>query len=96
MKLISGTPRVILVYLVCLIASQAAAVCIGLSLDRYSATVALSVFIPLYYAMFWVAWRVALWVGDDSQKAAGDSGRPPAKTAAWLLAPAVLALDLCD
>ena len=72
----------------------------GLALDSYSKTVALSVFIPLYYAMYWVAWRVALFIGDNTPAAAanatGKDGCSPAKAATWLLAPAVLALDLCD
>jgi hypothetical protein len=96
---INGTARVLLVYVVCMIAGQAIAVGIGLLLDPYSKTLALSVFIPLYYAMYRVAWRVALLIADNSPatatNAAGD-GRSGAKVAAWLLAPAVLALEVCD
>ena len=97
MKYISGTPRVLLIYLVCMIAGQAMAVGIGLLIDPYSTTLALSVFIPLYYAMYWVAWRVALFIGDRPPvEAASTSGGGGAKAASWLLAPAVLALDFCD
>ena len=100
MRFISGTPKILLIYLVCMIAGQAIAVGIGLLLDPYSKTLALSVFIPLYYAMYWVAWRVALWIGDRSPEAAQDSadggGGSQTKAASWLLAPAVLALDFCD
>ena len=88
-----------LIYIVCMIAGQAVAVGIGLLLDPFSKTLALSVFIPLYYAMYWVAWRVALWIGDRSPEAATDStggGGSRTKAASWLLAPAVLALDFCD
>jgi hypothetical protein len=100
MRFISGTPRILLIYLVCMIAGQAVAVGIGLLLDPISKTLALSVFIPLYYAMYWVAWRVALYLGDTSPEAeadttGGDSGSRT-KAASWLLAPAVLALDICD
>ena len=102
MRFITGTPRVLLIYLVCMIAGQAVAVGIGLLLDPYSKTVALSVFIPLYYAMYWIAWRVALYIGDTSpdaetetDTASGDGGSR-AKAASWLFAPAVLALDICD
>ena len=79
-------------------AGQAIALGIGLLLDPYSKTVALAVFIPLYYAMYWVAWRVALWIGDESPDIEPDSasGGSRAKAASWLLAPAVLALDICD
>lgn len=97
MKFPTGTPKILLIYLVCMIAGQAAAVGIGLLIDPYSTTLALSVFIPLYYAMYWVAWRVALFIGDRSPEAEpGTSGSGGAKAASWLLAPAVLALDLCD
>jgi hypothetical protein len=99
MRFISGTPKILLIYIVCMFAGHAVAVGIGLLLDPYSKTLALSVFIPLYYAMYWVAWRVALWIGDTSPEvetdAAGDGGSR-AKAASWLLAPAVLALDICD
>jgi len=56
------------------------------------------VFIPLYYAMYWVAWRVALLIADRSPETAADAtgGGPGIKAASWLLAPAVLALDLAD
>jgi hypothetical protein len=95
---ISNTARVLIIYLFCMIGGQAAAVGIGLALDSYSTTLALSVFIPLYYAMYWVAWRVALFIGDRSSEAAAseDDGGSRAKAASWLLAPAVLALDFAD
>lgn len=100
MRFITGTPRILLIYVVCMITGQAIAVGIGLLLDPYSKTLALSVFIPLYYAMYWVAWRVALFIGDSSPVAeAGAAGGDPdsrTKAASWLVAPAVLALDLCD
>ena len=100
MQYINGTARILIIYIVCMIAGQAVAVGIGLLLDPYSKTLALSVFIPLYYAMYWVAWRVALWIGDRSPEAAPDSasgdGGSRTKAAGWLLAPAVLALDFCD
>ena len=73
MQFINGTAQILLIYVVCMIAGQAIAVGIGLLLDPYSKTLALSVFIPLYYAMYWVAWRVALWIGDRSPEAATDS-----------------------
>lgn len=99
MKFLTGTPKILLIYLVCMFAGQAAAVGIGLLIDPYSTTLALAVFIPLYYAMYWVAWRVALFIGDRSPVEATDvagGGGGGAKVATWLLAPAVLALDFCD
>jgi hypothetical protein len=95
----NNTVRILLIYVICMIAGQAAAVGVGLALDSYSKTLALSVFIPLYYGMYWVAWRIALFIGDNAPVAAaskpGDRGSR-AKVATWLLAPAVLALDLAD
>ena len=70
MKYINGTARILIIYLICMIAGQAIAVGIGLLLDPYSKTLALSVFIPLYYAMYWVAWRVALLIADRSPETA--------------------------
>ena len=98
MNYINGTARILIIYVICMIAGQAIAVGIGLLLDPYSKTLALSVFIPLYYAMYWVAWRVALWIGDRSPETAADAtgGSSGAKAASWLLAPAVLALDIAD
>ena len=100
MQYINGTARVLIIYFFCLLVGQTISVGIGLLLDPYSKTVALSAFIPLYYAMYWVAWRAALFVGDKSPEvasdASGDSGGSRTKAASWLLAPAVLALDLCD
>lgn len=98
MNYINGTARILMIYVICMIAGQAIAVGIGLLLDPYSKTLALSVFIPLYYAMYWVAWRVALWIGDRSPETATEAsgGGSGAEAASWLLAPAVLALDLAD
>jgi hypothetical protein len=100
MRYFSGTARILVVYIFCVIVGQALAVGVGLLIDPYSKTVALAVFIPLYSAMYWFAWRIALFVADrspavESDSAGGDSGSG-AKAASWLLAPAVLALDMCD
>jgi hypothetical protein len=89
----SKTLRLLIVYLVVLIAGQAIAVGVGLILDPFSKTAALAAFIPIYYAMYWVAWRIALMIADRSQDAEGGS---PAKLATWLLAPAVLAFDIAE
>ena len=98
MNSINGTARILIIYVMCMIAGQAIAVGIGLLLDSYSKTLALSVFIPLYYAMYWVAWRVALLIADRSPETATDAtgGGSGIKAASWLLAPAVLALDFAD
>ena len=76
------------------------AVGIGLLLDSYSQTVALAAFLIIYYAMYWVAWRVALLIVDRSPGVEPDStdgtGGSRATAALWLLAPAAATLELCD
>jgi hypothetical protein len=94
-----ATVRVLIVYLVLLIVGQAAAVGIGLFIDSFSPAAALAVFIPLYYGMYWVAWRIALRIADrsaDAKPTEKPEGGAPAALAVWLLAPAVLALDLAE
>jgi hypothetical protein len=94
-----NTLRVLSTYVVLLIAGQAAAVGIGLLLDPFSKTAALATFIPLYYAMYWVAWRLALLMADrapEPQQQTAGSGGSPVKLAAWLLAPALVAFDIAE
>jgi hypothetical protein len=90
----SNTLRVLILYLILLVIGQALAVGVGLALDPISKTAALAAFIPIYYGMYWVAWRIALMIGDRSSEAA--EGASPAKIATWLLAPAVLAFDAAE
>lgn len=89
--------RILAVYLVCVLIGQAFSVALGLLLDPYSKTAAITVFIVVYYSMYWFAWRATLLIIERPAKAgadsSGDGGGPRAKVAAWLLAPAVLALD---
>lgn len=92
----SNTVKVIIAYLVFMIVGQATAVGIGLMLDSVSKTAALATFIPIYYAMYWVAWRLALLVADRTPelqpKAAAGT---PVKLAALFLAP-MLAFELAE
>ena len=90
----SNTLRVMIVYVALLIAGQALAVGVGLVLDPVSKTAALATFIPIYYAMYWIAWRIALMIADRTPEEK-ESGSP-AKIASWLLAPAVLAFDMAE
>jgi hypothetical protein len=93
-----GTLRVLIVYVALLFLGQAVAVGVGLMLDPVSKTAALATFIPLYYAMYWVAWRLALMIADRSPETQHEtkSAGSPSKVAAWLLAPTVLAFDLAE
>ena len=52
-------------YIVTVVVGQAIAVSIGLAVDRlYSSHVGLVVFIPLYFLVFWLAWRFAVRVTE--------------------------------
>jgi hypothetical protein len=91
--------RVLLLYLVLVAVGQVISVLIGLAIDPFSKTASLAVFIPTYYAMYWIAWRITLMIADRSsapeEDSAGDSGTP-AKTAMWLLAPVGVVAELVD
>jgi hypothetical protein len=51
----------LLAYIVCLIVGQAITIGVGLSIDRYySPTASLPISLFLYFAMFWLAWKVAV------------------------------------
>ncbi len=51
----------LIVYLVTLVLGQAVAVAIGLTVERlHSPYVGLMVFIPLYFCVFWLAWRLSV------------------------------------
>jgi hypothetical protein len=94
-----GTTMILImfVYLAIMLTGQAMAVGIGLLIDPYSKTAALATFIPLYYAMFWVAWRITLFLVDrEPAVAASESSNSPIKKAMWLIAPVGLTLELCD
>ena len=52
-------------YLVCLVIGQAITIAIGLSIDRYySPTASLPISLFLYFAMFWLAWKVAVRITE--------------------------------
>ena len=52
-------------YIASVIVGQLAAVSVGLAVDRlYSSYAGLVVFIPLYFAVFWLAWRFAVRVTE--------------------------------
>jgi len=52
-------------YILCLIVGQAITIGIGLSIDRYySPTTSLAISLFLYFAMFWLAWKVAVRITE--------------------------------
>jgi hypothetical protein len=50
------------VYLVLLLAGQAGAFIIGALFDMISKTVGLFVFLGLYFAVFVICWKIAVWL----------------------------------
>jgi hypothetical protein len=62
--------RILVVYVLCVAIGQAVSVGIGLLLDHYSPSLALTAFILIYFAMYWVAWRIALAIVDRPSGAA--------------------------
>jgi NADH:ubiquinone oxidoreductase subunit 2 (subunit N) len=91
-----ATIKLFVVFFIVLFIGQAGSIVLGLLADQYSSTAGVAVFIPAYYFMFWVAWRVALFVAerDTARSAVNDKGG--IHSALWLLAPAALTAELCD
>ena len=57
-------------YIACLIVGQAITIGIGLSIDRfYSPTASLPISLILYFAMFWLAWKVAVRITEPKAEA---------------------------
>jgi len=93
----NATVKLFVIFVVVLLLGQAGSVGIGLVVDQISPAAGVAVFIPAYYGMFWIAWRVALYMVERSlAMQPGDRGNSRVSTAVALLAPATLALDLCD
>lgn len=94
-----NTTRVLILYIVCLIIGQTIAVGLGLLADKHSNATGIAVFIPVYYATYWAAWRVALFIGDREPAVAAEASRDtrsPLSVAVAMLAPAALTLELAD
>ena len=72
----------IVVYLVLLILSQTITITTALSVERFlDPTTGLLVFICMYFAMFWLAWLVAVWLtvpGKRLGAVLGGSSNQPA------------------
>jgi hypothetical protein len=62
--------NLLVTYVVSLLVAQSLAVGAGLIVDRlYSSYTGLVVFIALYFAMFWVAWKFAVRITEPKQSA---------------------------
>lgn len=86
--------KLLLTYLMFLIPGQIVAGLLGLFIDQFSKATAIAVFIALYYAMFYLAWRGTLLIIDRPAKS--ESGGSRAAAASILLAPAMLALEFAE
>jgi len=66
-------------YVICLVIGQTITVLVGLSVDRiYSPHVSLPISIVLYFAVFWVAWKIAVRVTEPKPRpASGSTIAPP-------------------
>ena len=65
----------LLAYLVCLVIGQSITIGIGLSIDRfYSPTASLPISLILYFAMFWMAWRVRITEPKADTRAPPSAG----------------------
>jgi hypothetical protein len=88
--------KILITYLMFLIPGQIVSGLAGLFVDQFSKAAGITVFIVLYYAMFWIAWRGTLLIVDRQSAAGSGSGGSHAAAASVLLAPALLALDLAE
>ena len=66
----------LIAYIVCLIVGQSITIGIGIAIDRmHSPALSLPISIALYFAMFWVCWKLAVRITEP--KAMPQSSPPP-------------------
>ena len=57
--------RLLLIFIICLLFGQSLSIGVGLLVERYSTPyIGLVTFITSYFAMFWLAWRVAVRITE--------------------------------
>ena len=66
--------RLLLTFLICLLVGQSLSIGLGLLVERYSTPVVAN--ITSYFAMFWLAWRVAVRITEPRPRLAAE-GAPP-------------------
>ena len=70
--------RLLLTFLICLLVGQSLSIGLGLLVERYSTPyTGLVSFITSYFAMFWLAWRVAVRITEPRPRLAADLARWP-------------------
>ena len=63
--------RLLLTFIICLLVGQSLTVGFGLLVERYSTPyTGLVTFIATYFAMFWVAWRLAVRITEPRSRLA--------------------------
>ena len=59
----------LLVFILCLVVGESLAIFIGLVVERhYSPYTGLITFIACYFAMFGVAWKIAVWLTEPGRR----------------------------
>jgi len=63
----------LLTFIICLLIGQSLSIGLGLVVERYSTPyTGLVTFITSYFAIFWVAWRVAVRITEPRSRLAAD------------------------
>ena len=63
----------LLTFIICLLIGQSLSIGLGLVVERYSTPyTGLVTFITSYFAMFWLAWRVAVRITEPRSRLAAD------------------------
>jgi hypothetical protein len=61
--------RLLLIFIICLLFGQSLSIGVGLLVERYSTPyTGLVTFITSYFAMFWLAWRVAVRITEPRSR----------------------------
>jgi hypothetical protein len=65
--------RLLLIFIICLLFGQSLSIGVGLLVERYSTPyTGLVTFITSYFAMFWLAWRVAVRITEPRSRVAAE------------------------
>jgi hypothetical protein len=65
--------RLLLIFIICLLFGQSLSIGVGLLVERYSTPyTGLVTFITSFFAMFWLAWRVAVRITQPRSRVAAE------------------------
>jgi hypothetical protein len=66
-----GGMGLLLVFIVCLLLGQGLSILLGLMVERYASPyTGLVTFIAAYCALFWFAWKAAVWLTEPGKRLA--------------------------